>query len=308
MIAMTFEQLTIFIAVAEREHLTRGAEAIGLTPSAASSAIRNLESFYGVELFHRVGRRIELTASGRLFVGEAKAILARAKSAELLLSEISGLARGELNVYASQTIAGYWLPPILLKFKRLYPGVELKLTIGNTRMVADAIRDGLAEVGFIEGLIDEPALSVMPIVADRLVVVASPVHPFADGREIGREDIVSGSAWVLREKGSGTRSAFEEALSGMGIGPCDISVVLELPSNEAVVSAVRSGDCATAVSGMVAAPFLRQGLLVRAGIELPARSFAILRHKERHRGRAAEELERISRATADAHKVGLMGL
>ncbi|MGI2030881.1 LysR substrate-binding domain-containing protein [Rhizobium panacihumi] len=305
---MTFEQLAIFVAVAEREHLTRGAEAVGLTPSAASSAIRNLEGFYGVELFHRVGRRIELTAIGKSFLGEARATLSRAKSAELMLSEMSGLARGEISVFASQTIASYWLPPILLKFKRLYPGVRLKLTIGNTRMVADAIRDGLGEVGFIEGLIDEPALSVLPIVADRLVVVASPVHPFADGRAIARDDITAVTSWVLREKGSGTRSAFEEALSGMGIAVRDISVVLELPSNEAVVSAVRSGDCATAVSGMVAAPFLRQGLLVRAGIELPARNFAILRHKERHRGRAAQELERISRAAADEHKVGLMGL
>ncbi|MGE7371142.1 LysR substrate-binding domain-containing protein [Neorhizobium sp. NPDC001467] len=305
---MTLEQLAIFVAVAERQHLTRGAQALGLTPSAASSAIRTLEGFHGVELFHRVGRRIELTAIGRAFLGEARATLARAKSAELMLSDMSGLARGEISVFASQTIAGYWLPPILLKFKRLYPGVALTLTIGNTRTVADAIRDGLGDVGFVEGMVDEPALSVLPIVADRLVVVASPVHPFGDGRAISRADITDVTAWVLREKGSGTRSAFEEALAGMGIGPGDISVMLELPSNEAVVSAVRSGDCATAVSGMVAAPFLRQGLLVRAGIDLPTRSFAVLRHKERHRGRAAEELERISRAAADEHKAGLMGL
>ncbi len=55
---MTFEQLRIFIAVAEREHLTRAAEAIGLTASAVSSAIKNLEAFYNVELFHRVGRNM----------------------------------------------------------------------------------------------------------------------------------------------------------------------------------------------------------------------------------------------------------
>ena len=56
---MTFEQLSIFVAVAEREHLTQAARAIGLTPSAVSSSIRTLEAFYGVELFHRVGRRID---------------------------------------------------------------------------------------------------------------------------------------------------------------------------------------------------------------------------------------------------------
>lgn len=66
---MTFEQLSIFVAVAEREHLTKAAFSIGLTPSAVSSAIRNLETSYGVELFHRVGRRIELTNEGRVFLG-----------------------------------------------------------------------------------------------------------------------------------------------------------------------------------------------------------------------------------------------
>ena len=87
---MTFEQLRIFIAVAEREHLTRAAEAIGLTASAVSSAIKNLEAFYNVELFHRVGRNIELTESGRVFLGEAKATLARVRNAELILSEMGG--------------------------------------------------------------------------------------------------------------------------------------------------------------------------------------------------------------------------
>lgn len=94
---MTFEQLRIFIEVAEREHLTRAAEAIGLTPSAVSSAIKTLEAFYNVELFHRVGRSIELTESGRVFLGEAKATMARVRNAELILAEMGGLTRSTLR-------------------------------------------------------------------------------------------------------------------------------------------------------------------------------------------------------------------
>ena len=139
---MTFEQLRIFIAVAEREHLTRAAEAIGLTASAVSSAIKNLEAFYNVELFHRVGRNIELTESGRVFLGEAKATLARVRNAELILSEMGGLTRGEITVCASQTIASYWLPPILMQFKKLYPGVTVRLDIGNTKTVTQALLIG----------------------------------------------------------------------------------------------------------------------------------------------------------------------
>ncbi len=78
---MTFEQLSIFVAVAERQHLTRGAAAIGLTPSAVSASIKALEGFYNVRLFERVGRGIELTQAGRVFLDEAKATLARARAA-----------------------------------------------------------------------------------------------------------------------------------------------------------------------------------------------------------------------------------
>lgn len=305
---MTFEQLRIFIEVAEREHLTRAAEAIGLTPSAVSSAIKTLEAFYNVELFHRVGRSIELTESGRVFLGEAKATMARVRNAELILAEMGGLTRGEITVCASQTIASYWLPPILMQFKKLYPGVAVKLDIGNTRAVTRMVLEGLAEVGFIEGEIDEPALSVRPVVSDKLLVVTGPAHPFADGRHLSAQDIRNGTTWVLREQGSGTRSAFEAAIAKMGVGPDELTVTLELPSNEAVVTAARAGGAATAVSASVASLFLRQGLLVRSGIDLPARSFALVTHKERHRSRAAVEMERLSQEASEDYKAGLAGL
>jgi DNA-binding transcriptional LysR family regulator len=203
---MTFEQLAIFVAVAEREHLTHAAEAIHLTPSAVSSAIKNLEAYYGVELFHRVGRRIELTETGRSFLGEAKATLARVRSAELMLSELGGLQRGQLSLYASQTIASYWLPPLLMRFHRDYPGIELDLTIGNTRTVTEAVINGAAELGFIEGEVDAPALSMTIVAQDALVIVVPPHHPWADGRQLAAADLASDTSWVMREEGSGTRT------------------------------------------------------------------------------------------------------
>ena len=304
---MTFEQLKIFVAVAERQHLTRAAEALGLTPSAVSSAIKTLEAYYNVELFHRVGRGIELTESGRVFLDEARSTLNRVRSAELILSEMGGLTRGEIRVFASQTIASYWLPSILMQFKQLYPGVTVTLEVGNTRTVTEAVLKGVAEIGFIEGDIDEPALSVRPIVSDKLLVVVGPLHPFADGRQLKAQDIRS-TTWVLREQGSGTRSAFEAALKAMGMSLADLQVTLELPSNEAVVAAARAGGAAAVVSASVAALMLRQGLLTRVGIDLPARQFSLLMHKERHPSRASLELERLSREFAGSYKAGLTGL
>lgn len=105
---MTLEQLRVFVAVAERQHVTRAAEALNLAQSAVSAAIGTLEGRHGAKLFSRVGRGIELTEAGRLFLGEARAVLSRAESAELVLAELAGLKRGTLSLQASHTIAtGY---------------------------------------------------------------------------------------------------------------------------------------------------------------------------------------------------------
>lgn len=293
---MTFEQLSIFVAVAERQHLTRAAEAIGLTPSAVSAAVRNLEAFYGVELFHRVGRRIELTQIGHAFLIEARATLARVRSAELMLSELGGLRRGALNIYASQTIATYWLPPVMMRFHQAYPGIDLHLTIGNTRTVADAVIDGHAELGLVEGEIDAPALSSVVVAKDALVIVVAPGHPWSDGAPLDARQLISQSAWVMREEGSGTRSAFETALVGLGGQPQDMEVALVLPSNEAVLSAVRAGHCAAAVSSAAADLYLQEKLLVKAAFDLPVRDFRLLRHKERHASKAASTIEEMCRS------------
>ena len=159
---MTLEQIRIFVAVAEREHLTQAATALNLTPSAVSSAIHALEQRYAANLFNRVGRRIELSPDGRAFLGEARAMLASAEAAEQALRELGGLARGRLSIAASQTIVSYWLPRALMRFASTYPAVAIALAEGNTTSVAAAVLEGRAELGFIEGAVDEPALSVTP--------------------------------------------------------------------------------------------------------------------------------------------------
>ncbi|MET0747854.1 MAG: LysR substrate-binding domain-containing protein [Rhizobium sp.] len=292
---MTFEQLAIFVAVAEREHLTRAAEAIRLTPSAVSASIKNLEAFYGVELFHRVGRRIELTQTGRVFLAEARTTLARVRSAELLLSELGGLQRGELSLYASQTIASYWLPSVMMRFHQAYPGIELNLTIGNSRMVADAVIEGQADLGLVEGEIDAPLLSSVVVAQDALVVVVAPGHPWADGRPLDARQLMADSGWVMREKGSGTRSAFEAAIDDLAPSLPPMQIALVLPSNEAVLSAVQAGYCAAAISNAAAGLYLQQGLLVKAGFDLPTRNFRLLRHKQRHASQASMVLEQMCR-------------
>ena len=285
---MTLEQLRVFIAVAERQHVTRAAAALNLAQSAASAAIASLER-HGAKLFHRLGRGIELTEAGTLFLTEARAVLARAEAAELVLSELGGLKRGTLAVQASQTIASYWLPRHLVAFRRAYPGIDIRLGVGNTAQVAAAVHEGLVDVGFIEGAIDNPMLMTQQVARDQLVIVAGIEHPWSgiDRLEQGRLLEVE---WVLREPGSGTRSVFKTALQALGISPSELRIALELPSNEAVRAAVEAGLGATAISASVAAPSLEAGLLHQVRFDLPERAFHVVRHVERHPSSAVSAL------------------
>jgi DNA-binding transcriptional LysR family regulator len=286
---MTLEQLRVFVAVAERQHVTRAAEALNLAQSAVSSAIAGLEARHQVKLFNRVGRGIELTEAGTLFLIEARAVLARAESAESTLSELGGLKRGTLVVQASQTIASFWLPRHLVAFRRAYPRIDIRLSIGNTAQVAAAIHAGTAELGFVEGEVMDPVLLSQPVARDQIIVVVGPEHPW-----IGRDSVTPGeladTEWVLREQGSGTRSAFEQALIGFGIAPNSLRVPLELPSNEAVRSAVEAGMGATAISASVAAPSIETGLLYQVPLKIPDRHFHVLHHGERQHSKVAERL------------------
>lgn len=291
---MTLEQLRIFVAVAERQHITRAAEALNLTQSTVSSAISALEGRHGVALFDRVGRNIVLNQAGEAFLAEARTILAQVATAEAVLDDLAGLSRGRLSICASQTIASYWLPPRLTRFHAAWPGVALEVSTGNTAQVAAAVAEGAAEIGLVEGEVDDPRLSRAVIDHDRLSLVAPPGHPWTRGAPVEAGALRQG-AWVLREPGSGTRSTFEAALAGFGLGLADLNVAMVLPGNEAVCSAVEAGAGVAVISHSAAAAGLASGALVEVPLDLPARPFHLLRHRRRYHSRAGDVFIALAR-------------
>jgi DNA-binding transcriptional LysR family regulator len=262
---------------------------LNMTQSAASAAIQALETRIGLALFDRLGRRLELTEAGRALLPQAKAVLAKALEAEQVLAELEGLMRGRLRLWASQTIASYWLPPILYRFHIAHPHVTLDLQIGNSLQVARAVVDGDADIGFVEGDIEVPLLAHIPVAVDPLVLVVANSHKFASLKKVERKHLLE-ARWVLREKGSGTRQVFEDALTKQGIDPAQLDVAMELPSNEAVRSVVEAGAGATVISRLVVADKLSTGTLVELPFRCPDRRYVAMRHGDRHRSRAVAVL------------------
>ncbi len=288
---LTLEQLRIFVAVAEREHMTHAAQALNLTQSATSSAIAALEGRHGVRLFDRLGRRIALTAAGKIFLGEAKALLAQSWAAERALADLAGLKTGAVSLAASQTIGNYWLPPRLKIFAETYPGLSIKLTIGNTESVAAMASAGEIDLGFAEGDVEGTSLSISSIGEDELVVVAAP--DLLEKLRGADPNWLAAAPWVAREQGSGTRVAFEAALKNFGVGSVSRRILLELPSNEAVGSAVAAGAGLAVMSRLVVHAAIASGALVVAPLELPPRRFFLLRHRERYQPLASQALIRM---------------
>ncbi len=295
---MTLEQLRIFIAVAERQHVTRAAEALNLTQSTVSSAVTSLELRHGVTLFDRVGRNIVLNQAGEAFLCEARHVLARVATAEAVLDDLGALARGRLSIHASQTIANYWLPRRLTEFHRAYPGITLEVAIGNTAQVARAVIEGAAEIGLVEGDLEaHEALDRSVIDSDQLSLIVHPTHPWVGAPPRGLAQLTE-TAWILREPGSGTRSSFEKMLADGGLSLADLHIAMVLPGNEAVRGAVEAGAGAAVMSRSVAASGLSTGALVEISFDIPARAFHLLRHKQRYRSRAGDMFITISNTVA----------
>jgi DNA-binding transcriptional LysR family regulator len=173
-------------------------------------------------------------------------------------------------------------------FKPPIPGIDVSVRIANTERVATDVREGTADVGFIEGDVDDGALSARRIDGDYVVVVVGPRHPYAK-RKLP-SDWLTQTPWILREPGSGTRAMFELALKKRGIRLSELTVKLELASNEAIRTAVESGLCATAISNLVVENSIAAKTLFQLEGELATRSFYVLRHKERHVSKAEAAL------------------
>ncbi len=300
---MTLEQLRIFLAVAEHLHFTRAAEELYITQPAVSAAVQSLEESYGVRLFHRIGRHIEITEAGILLQAEAKDILDRVKLMERGLRELNDLQRGELKLGTSLTIGNYWLPAKISQFQERYPNINIKCTLANTEEICDGTVAGLFDIGLVEAEVKPSLQKILDkeeIGSDRLLIVVGKSHPWYNRQQITVDELTE-TAWVMRESGSGTQQVFEQALQNWGIDLAQLKIMLVLSSGEMVKSAIESSLRAAAISELMVQKEFQLGTLrpVKvvngdrtnpldiAPLEI-ARTFLKLKHNKRFQTRIAK--------------------
>lgn len=230
----TLKQLDVFVAIARSQSVSRAAEALSLSQSAASTALAELERQFDCQLFDRIGKRLQLNGLGQQLLPAAVDLLDRAREFEELLRGRGGF--GALNVGATLTVGNYLATLFIGHFMQLHPQAQIRLAVHNTATVVQQVLNYQLDLGMIEGEAWAPELVIEPWLEDELVIFAAPSHPLAGKR--ATLDELAAEPWILREQGSGTREAFDRAIRAH---QRHINVRLELEHTEAIKRAVESG-------------------------------------------------------------------
>jgi aminoethylphosphonate catabolism LysR family transcriptional regulator len=234
-VPISHAHLRSFHAVATHGSFTRAAEMLHITQPTLSGQVKELEERYGTKLFVRHGRRIELTDIGKSAFSITRLMFRHEEEVEHLLQSARALTSGELRVAADSP---YIATPLLAQFQRLYPGIQISIQYGNSQQLMSWVEARRCDIAFLPNIPQEDErLFSIPLSPDRLVVFVSQDHDWAERRSVSIEELVSQRV-ILREKGSRTRSIFEEAIAEAGHSLRD---VMEISGREGVREAVAAG-------------------------------------------------------------------
>ncbi len=285
---MDIRRLEAFSKVYELRSFSKAGQELFLSQPTISAHVSSLESELGVRLFDRLGRGILPTSAAEVLYRHAQDIFRSIDVAKAELQLLQERVSGELSVGGSTIPAHYMLPRMLADFTARYPDITLHMTVGDTDAMAAMVADGELLVSLVGGRTSHPDLRFDPVLEDDLVVIAAPVllerlgHP-AGGKALTLANVMT-LPWVVREAGSGTRRAFDDALSAKGLDPRRLDQVIGVESTQATLQCVGAGLGFGVTSRLAADRLILSGELVRVpvdGLKL-ARTFYLVHNERRH--------------------------
>ena len=281
----SLRQLEVFLATARYENVTRAAQALSMSQSAASGSLSELESQFGVKLFDRLGKRLQLSELGQQLRPQAESLLEQARALEQALSGEEVI--GHLQIGATLTIGNYIAVNMIADFRRQYPRADIALRVANTERIAEQVARFELDMGLIEGELQHPDLDIVHWRADELVVFAAPGHPMAQARALTDQELLT-LPWIVRERGSGTRQAFDRAMHGI---LTDLHIAMELQHTEAIKRAVEAGLGVGCLSQICLEDAFKRGSLVPLAV--PGRDFRrewfLITHREKYHSAALQQ-------------------
>ncbi|WP_370052325.1 LysR family transcriptional regulator [Neptunomonas sp.] len=280
----SLRQLEVFLAIAHHDNITKAANSLSMSQSAASSALKDLEDQFDIQLFDRVGKRLQINELGRLMRPRAEALLDQARGLESELMQHQ--TPGQLKLGATLTIGNYLAVELMAAYMAEHPSQRVTLEVANTSAIIEKLTNYELDIGLIEGEANNSNLEFIPWLEDELVVFCSPSHPLAMKSVISDQDLQEAS-WILREQGSGTRQAFDWAMRGF---LPRFTILLELQHTEAIKRSVKAGLGISCLSRIALEESFANGSLVElnvAHINLH-RQFYLVIHKQKYRSAGIE--------------------
>lgn len=232
----TLHQLKVFEAAARNGSFTRAAEELFLTQPTVSMQVKQLTKAVGLPLFEQVGKRLYLTQAGQELFATCKEIFEKLSQFEMTVADLKGMKQGKLRL-AVITTAKYFVPRLLGPFCQLYPGIDISLQVTNHSGIVERLKENLDDLYIMSQLPENLDINFQSFLENPLVVLAAANHPLAGEKNISLERLGE-EPFILREPGSGTRTAVQKLFDEHGI---TLKVKLELGSNEAIKQAIAGG-------------------------------------------------------------------
>jgi DNA-binding transcriptional LysR family regulator len=290
----SLRQLEVFLATARHQNITRAAASLAMSQSAASGSLRDLEAQFKVQLFDRIGKRLQLSELGKQLRPQAENLLDQARTFEQALA--GEAVMGRLQIGATMTIGNYLAVAMIAEFHRRFSQAQITLSVANTETIAERVARFDLDMGLIEGEFHHPDLETLHWRQDELVVFAAPEHPLAGNGALGDREL-EGLPWIVRERGSGTRQAFDRAMHGI---LARLSIVMELQHTEAIKRAVEAGLGVGCLSRISLSDAFARGTLVP--LEVPGRDFSrqlyTITHRQKFRGSGLQHWLELCRERA----------
>ncbi|MRS12865.1 MAG: LysR family transcriptional regulator [Actinobacteria bacterium] len=266
---MNVTQLRTFIAVVDHGSFSEAARVLGISQPAVTMQIQALEADIGAMLLDRGYRKVALTEAGQRLLPHARRVLAEIDDARFSIDALSDVISGRLTVAASTTPGQYLLPRLLGGFLKENPEVGVTLRVYDSADVVAHVEAGEADLGMTGAEVRGARVLYERLGTDDLALICPPSHRLAAVDGVTFSDIAD-EPFIVRESGSGTRMAAEEVIRRSGVEPADLPVVMELGTNEAIVSAVEGGMGLGIVSSQVASKALDLGTVAQvAGAGFP---------------------------------------
>ena len=283
---MTLRHLNIFIGVCELLNMTKTAEKLNMTQPAVSQAVAELEDFYSVKLFERLGKKIYLTSAGEKLLNYAIHSVNFSKEMQEKMKEFS--SSFSVRIGASITVGSCVLIPLLQELNKRYSDNRVFSMVDNTTKLEKMLLEDKIDIALVEGIVKSEYLTIEEFMEDELVLVVAAQHMFAKLDYVDKE-ILAQEKFFLREQGSGTRDLFEKV---MAENEASWTLAGEFNNSEAIKQAVYKGLGVTVISRRAVCKELKEGLLKIVDISQFdfKRKFKIVYHKNKFLSEALQEI------------------